>query len=62
MNETKTNLFCFWLFQIPQAYLTAIYWDWGPLGILLAVVVSEIVLTALITYYFRLGKWKITQM
>ena len=61
-TPTKINFFCFWLFQIPLAYLTAIYWDWGPLGVLLSIVVSEIILTAMSAYYFRLGKWKNTQV
>ena len=61
-TPTKINFFCFWLFQIPLAYLTAIYWDWGPLGVLVAIVVSEIALTLLSGYYFYLGKWKNTKV
>lgn len=61
-TPTKINFFCFWLFQIPLAYIAAIYWDWGPLGVLLAIVFSEIILTAMSGYYFRLGKWKNTQV
>ena len=61
-TPTKINFFCFWLFQIPLAYLTAIYWDWGPLGVLVAIVVSEIALTLLSGYYFYLGKWKNTEV
>ena len=61
-TPTKINFFCFWLFQIPLAYIAAIYWDWGPLGVLLAIVLSEIILTAMSGYYFRLGKWKNTQV
>ena len=61
-TPTKINFFCFWLFQIPLAYLTAIYWDWGPLGVLVAIVISEIALTLLSGYYFYLGKWKNTKV
>ena len=61
-TPTKINFFCFWLFQIPLAYLTAIYWDWGPLWVLVAIVVSEIALTLLSGYYFYLGKWKNTKV
>lgn len=57
-TPTKINFFCFWLFQIPLAYLTALYFEWGPLGVLVAIVVSEIALTLMSAYYFSLGKWK----
>jgi len=57
-TPTKINFFCFWLFQIPLAYLTALYFEWGPLGVLVTIVVSEIALTLMSAYYFSLGKWK----
>ena len=57
-TPTKINFLCFWLFQIPLAYITAIYFNWGPLGVLVAIVASEILLTLVSAYYFTLGKWK----
>ena len=63
-GDTKTptyiNFFSFWLFQLPLAYFTAISLQWGPFGVLLAIVLSEILLTLLSVYFFRQGKWKQT--
>lgn len=65
-GDTKTptyiNFVCFWLFQLPLAYFTALYLEWGPLGVMVAIVLAEIFLTSLSAYYFRLGKWKTTKV
>ena len=65
-GDTKTptyiNFVCFWLFQLPLAYFTALYLGWGPLGVMVAIVLAEILLTLLSVYYFRLGKWKTTKV
>ncbi len=61
-GDTKTptwiNLFAFWFFQLPVAYITALYWDWGPVGVFLAIAVSECLLAIAAIILFRKGKWK----
>ncbi|MGB0176328.1 MAG: MATE family efflux transporter, partial [Owenweeksia sp.] len=61
-GDTKTptwiNLISFWLFQLPMAYLTALYFEWGPIGVFLAIAVSESLLAVLSIVIFRKGKWK----
>ena len=61
-GDTKTptyiNFFCFWLFQLPLAYYTALYLEWGPLGVMVAIVLAETVLTLVSAYYFKRGRWK----
>ena len=61
-GDTKTptyiNFVCFWMFQLPLAYFTALYLKWGPVGVMIAIVLAEILLTLISAYYFRLGKWK----
>ena len=61
-GDTKTptyiNFFCFWLFQLPLAYFTAFHLNWGPKGVLVAIVAAEVLLTLVSAYTFTLGKWK----
>jgi len=52
------NLICFWLVQIPLAYLLATRTALEPNGAFIAVVVSESLLTVLAVIVFRRGNWK----
>jgi putative MATE family efflux protein len=52
------NLFCFWVFQIPFAWLLANYFKMGPTGVFIAIVVTESTLTVVSFLIFRRGKWK----
>jgi putative MATE family efflux protein len=58
ITPTRMNLFCFWLFEIPMAYLLAIVLDMKIYGISIAIVAAETALTITAWYYFRKGKWK----
>ena len=44
-GDTKTptyiNLVCFWMFQLPLAYFTALTLSWGPVGVMVAIVSSR---------------------
>lgn len=61
-GDTKTptwiNLFGFWAFQIPIAYLLAITYHFGPRGIFFAVILAEALITLTGVIIFRKGKWK----
>lgn len=61
-GDTKTptwiNLFGFWMFQIPLAYLLAKSWGLGPLGVFIAIPVAETAITIAAWLLFRRGKWK----
>jgi len=57
-TPTLINFIGFWLFQIPFAYLTALYLNWGPVGVFLAIAFSETLLAILCIIIFRKGKWK----
>lgn len=57
-TPTIINLFGFWLFQIPLAWILAKRFDMGPVGAFIAIPVAESVLALAAWYYFRLGKWK----
>ena len=57
-TPTIINLFGFWLFQIPLAWILAKTFSMGPIGAFIAIPVAESVLALAAWYYFKLGKWK----
>ena len=61
-GDTKTptyiNFVCFWLFQLPFAYLLAVTLAIGPLGVFLAIVLAEAMIAIVGIVLFRKGKWK----
>ena len=61
VTPTKINLFCFWLFEIPLAYLLAIVLGMNIYGISIAIVAAESAMTLTAWYYFRKGKWKMVK-
>lgn len=65
-GDTKTptiiNFFCFWLFQLPIAYLFSIVLDYGPVGVFAAITVAEILIAIVGVIWFRKGKWKLVKV
>lgn len=61
-TPTRLNFFCFWLGQIPLAYVLAVPAGLGPLGVYIAAPVSFTVLTVWSAVLFRRGKWKQQQV
>lgn len=57
-TPTLINLFGFWAFQIPLAYLLAITFDLGPTGVFFAIIIAEAIITTAGIIIFRKGKWK----
>ena len=57
-TPTKINFVAFWLFQLPFAYLAALAFDWGPLGVFLAITLAEVMLSVIAIVWFRKGYWK----
>jgi putative MATE family efflux protein len=62
VTPTRINLFCFWLFEIPLAYLLAIVFDMKIYGISVAIVCAETALTLTAWHFFRKGKWKLIKV
>jgi Na+-driven multidrug efflux pump len=52
------NFICFWLVQIPLAFVLATRTGLEPNGAFVAIVVSESLLTVLSVLVFRRGNWK----
>ncbi|NNL15458.1 MAG: MATE family efflux transporter [Flavobacteriaceae bacterium] len=57
-TPTYINFFCFWLFQLPFAYLAAIVFDFGPKGVFVAITLAEVCIAIVAIIFFRKGKWK----
>ena len=59
-TPTMLNLFCFWVCQIPIAWLLAFHTSLGPRGVFVAVVTGDTLLAITSILLFRRGKWKKT--
>lgn len=62
ITPSMINFFCYWVLQIPLAYLLAISADLGPSGVFGAVVCSETVLAVAGIIMFRRGQWRKTMV
>jgi Na+-driven multidrug efflux pump len=58
VTPTWINFFCYWLFQIPIAWLLARSLGQGPLGVFLAITLAESVIAVVGLLVFRRGAWK----
>lgn len=65
-GDTKTPIWvyfiCFWLLEIPLAYLLAIRTDIGANGVFYSIAVSETLMTIIAWLLFRKGNWKLMQV
>jgi putative MATE family efflux protein len=65
-GDTKTptyiNFVCFWLFQLPIAYLMAITLDFGPSGVFMAITLAEIIIAIVAIVWFKKGHWKLVKV
>lgn len=65
-GDTKTptyiNFVCFWLFQLPFAYLTAITLDFGPIGVFASITAAEVLIAVIGIIWFKKGKWKLVKV
>jgi putative MATE family efflux protein len=57
-TPTWINLGCFWLWQIPLAWLLAIHFAMGPQGVFIAMTVAFSTLAVVSGVIFRRGWWK----
>lgn len=61
-TPTRINLFSFWLFEIPLAYLLAIVLNMGLTGACISIVLAESMLAVIALILFRKGKWKLREV
>ncbi len=57
-TPTLLNLFCFWLWEIPLAWVLAKHFRMGPDGVSIAIAVAFSTLAVASTVLFKRGKWK----
>src|SRR2546421_181201 len=61
-TPTGINLACFWLWEIPLAYLLARGWDFGPQGVFIAITVGYSTLALVSVARFKRGRWKLRRL
>ena len=61
-TPTKINLIAFWMFQLPFAYLAAITFNLGAMGVFMAITAAEILLAIISIIWFKKGNWKKIQV
>lgn len=57
-TPTYINIFCYWILELPLAYILAIILDFKANGVFYAILISEAVMTIISYIIFRIGKWK----
>ena len=58
-TPTYLNIFVFWLFEIPAAYVLAYYFELGPEGVFWSITVAFSLLAVASAVLFKRGKWKL---
>ena len=61
-TPTIINVFCYWLFQLPLAYVLSQPFGLGAQGVFLAITLAESLLALVSIFFFRLGRWKEQQI
>ncbi|MBO9199632.1 MULTISPECIES: MATE family efflux transporter [Niastella] len=57
-TPTLINIFGFWLFQVPLAFVLALVFKLGPKGVFIAIVAAETCNAIASIIIFKKGKWK----
>ena len=61
-TPTWLNLFCFWLWEIPLAYVLAKVVGLGPRGVFIAITIAFSTLALASAALFRRGRWKLKKV
>jgi Na+-driven multidrug efflux pump len=62
LTPTKINFFCFWILEIPMAYLLAMSMGLKATGVYWSIVVAESTAGLVAIWLFRRGTWKATKV
>ena len=58
-TPTWINFICFWIIEIPLAWLLAIVFGWNEKGVFYSIIIAESLLTIISFLIFRKGNWKL---
>jgi Na+-driven multidrug efflux pump len=61
-TPTVINFVCFWLFQIPLAFVLTKHFGFGPNGAFVSIPIAETIVAVVGIWLFRRGKWKNIQV
>ena len=61
-TPTYINLFCYWLFEIPLAYVLAVVLGLREQGVFYSILIAETAMTITALIIFRRGKWKLVKV
>lgn len=56
------NLLCFWMIEIPLAYLLALRWGVAENGVYIAIIIAETLMALIAAIIFQKGKWKLRKV
>jgi putative MATE family efflux protein len=59
VTPTVINIVCFWIVEIPLAFVLAVSLEIGPDGVYYAILVAEMLMAVVATLMFRRGRWKL---
>ena len=57
-TPTLMNFFCFWMLELPLAWILSHKMGWGPEGVFFAVALAFSMMAVASGVMFRRGKWK----
>ncbi len=56
------NFICFWIIEIPLAYLLALKFGFAENGVYIAIISAETLMTLVAAFIFQRGKWKLRKV
>jgi Na+-driven multidrug efflux pump len=62
LTPTIINAICFWMIEIPLAYLLAIHMNIGETGVFYSIIIAESFMALIAYWVFKQGKWKLKKV
>jgi putative MATE family efflux protein len=62
VTPTVLNVFCFWLWEVPLAYVLSVKLGWGPPGVFVAITIAFSSIAVSSAVLFRRGRWKLRKV